>query len=94
MSQPYELIDFTSGSAVSKSPRSKASTIRAKRASDSDLKYDEATAAKKLGVCQRTLRRWRQAGKLPYIRAGLFIWYTDDLLNVFLKQSAQNIRTQ
>jgi excisionase family DNA binding protein len=30
--------------------------------------YDEALAARELGVHERTLRRWRAAGKVPFCR--------------------------
>jgi predicted site-specific integrase-resolvase len=54
-------------------------------------KYNEKTAAKKLGVSERTLRRWRKSGVLPFIRAGAFVWYTDEILGAFLKQSTRNL---
>jgi excisionase family DNA binding protein len=55
------------------------------------VKYGEKIAAEKLGVSQRTLRRWRKAGRLPFIRAGVFVWYTDEHLAAFLKQNTQNL---
>ena len=54
-------------------------------------KYNEEAAAEKLGVSQRTLRRWRQRGILPFIRAGVFVWYTDECLREFLKQNTRNL---
>jgi predicted site-specific integrase-resolvase len=53
-------------------------------------KFNEKTAATKLGVSDRTLRRWRKAGILPFIRAGAFVWYTEECLRSFLDQNTRN----
>ena len=55
------------------------------------LVFDEKTAAEKLGVTTRTLRRWRKSGILPFIRTGILIRYNDECLQVFLKQSTRNL---
>lgn len=40
-------------------------------------RYSEAQAAAQLGVSERTLRRWRQNGKVPFCRTpGGRIFYT------------------
>ena len=61
--------------------------------------FNEQVAAQKLSevmdrptpLSTRTLRRWRQAGVLPFYRNGPWVWYTDELLEKFLKQSVRNL---
>lgn len=36
--------------------------------------YTETEAAEALRVCARTLRKWRQDGKLPFVKFGSKIW--------------------
>jgi|SRR5688572_19689083 len=55
------------------------------------LVFDEKTAAEKLGVTTRTLRRWRNAGALPFIRTGILVRYNDECLETFLKQNGRNL---
>lgn len=62
-----------------------------RRATKATGKFGEEVAAKKLDVSPRTLRRWRKAGILPFIRAGAFVWYTDEIIDAFLKQNTRNL---
>jgi excisionase family DNA binding protein len=62
----------------------------ASKQTDLDV-YDEETAAAKLKVSVRTLRRWRKDGKLPFIRTGILVRYNDDCLRAYLKANTQNL---
>lgn len=49
----------------------------------------EAEAAAKLKLCERTLRKERQAGRLPYIRFGRAIRYAQADLESFIEGARQ-----
>ena len=50
----------------------------------------EAQAAKRLHTCNRTLRRARKDGRLPFVKIGREICYTPEDLNAFV-QSAKTV---
>jgi len=49
----------------------------------------EREAAARLSVCERTLRKERQAGRLPYIRFGRAIRYAPADLETFIESARQ-----
>lgn len=51
------------------------------------LLLTEAEAAARLSVCERTLRKERQAGRLPYIKFGRAIRYAPADLESFIESA-------
>lgn len=53
------------------------------------LLYPEAEAARMLSVCSRTMRTFRQRGKISYISVGGRICYAPDDLQRFIESNRQ-----
>lgn len=49
----------------------------------------ESAAAQILGVCERTLRKERQAGRLPFVMVRGSIRYSPDDLRAYIERSRQ-----
>lgn len=47
----------------------------------------EHEAAERLGICERTLRKERQAGRLPYIKFGRAIRYAPADIEAFIESA-------
>lgn len=52
--------------------------------------FTEAEAAEALRLCERTLRKARQDGRLSYILVGRAVRYTSDDLEAFIARSRQD----
>ena len=52
----------------------------------------EAEAAARLKVCERTLRKERQAGRLSYVLIGRCVRYTPEDLQTYVQRARQDVR--
>lgn len=47
-------------------------------------------ARRSLGVGSTTLQRWRQSGKLPYVKVGQIIFYRTSEINAFIESGGES----
>ncbi len=58
-----------------------------RKAGESELTFDERVAAQKIGVSDRTLRRYRRRAQITFFRVGARVLYSDACLEEFLERS-------
>ncbi len=60
-----------------------------RKAGESELTFDERQAAKKIGVSDRTLRRYRKKAEIPFFRIGSVVRYDMGCVEEFLARRRQ-----
>lgn len=60
-----------------------------RKAGESELTFDERRAAKKIGVSDRTLRRYRKKAQIPFFRIGCLVRYDNSCVEEFLAKRRQ-----